>query len=209
MPPARPRAINSDVATDSGFTALVAGYNSLDVGNVLATSVTGLMANTVYFYRLRAYNGGGAAAAILTTITVKTLAAGTPKVITVTLPGEGSANTPALSLGWGTARHHARHHAHSHDRWHDGEYRLCRHQEHYFQRTDRQPQLSGDCHFHRRCGHGKHYAHQGGVTDDHRLGRDDRGQGKFELQRPPRCDGSLPGESRRRRRLSAYRSTSR
>ncbi|MDR3458409.1 MAG: fibronectin type III domain-containing protein [Verrucomicrobiae bacterium] len=84
-----------DVATDSGFSSILSGYNSLDVGNVLTTSVSGLTANTVYFYRLRAYNGGGVSGNS-STITVKTLAVGTPK-ITVTLPGEGSANSGGAS----------------------------------------------------------------------------------------------------------------
>ncbi len=48
-----------DVATDSGFTNILAGYNNLDVSNVVTYPITGLSANTIYYYRLRAYNGGG------------------------------------------------------------------------------------------------------------------------------------------------------
>ncbi len=48
-----------DVATDVGFTAMVSGYNNLDVGNVTHKVVSGLTANTEYFYRIRAYHDGG------------------------------------------------------------------------------------------------------------------------------------------------------
>ena len=46
-----------DVATDSSFINYVAGYQNLDVGNVTSYNVTGLSANTTYYYRVRAYNG--------------------------------------------------------------------------------------------------------------------------------------------------------
>ncbi len=49
-----------DVATDSGFTSFVTGYNNLDVGNVLTYSVSSLAPSTTYYYRVRAYNGNGA-----------------------------------------------------------------------------------------------------------------------------------------------------
>jgi len=84
-----------DVATDSGFSSILPAYTSLDVGNVLTTNVSGLTANTDYYYRLRAYNGGGTSGNSAT-IHVKTLASGIPK-ITVTLPGEGSANAGGAS----------------------------------------------------------------------------------------------------------------
>lgn len=48
-----------DVATDSLFTAFVAGYENLDVGDVSAYSVTGLSEATDYYYRVRAYNDAG------------------------------------------------------------------------------------------------------------------------------------------------------
>src|SRR5437764_3820565 len=48
-----------DVSTNSSFTSYVPGYQNLDVGNTTSYNVTGLSANTFYYYRLRAYNGGG------------------------------------------------------------------------------------------------------------------------------------------------------
>ena len=48
-----------DVATDSSFTNYVPGYQDLDVGNVTSKNVTGLAARTIYYYRVRAYNGNG------------------------------------------------------------------------------------------------------------------------------------------------------
>ena len=48
-----------DVATDNGFTSFVSGYDSLNVGNINAYSVTGLVCNTTYYYRVRANNSCG------------------------------------------------------------------------------------------------------------------------------------------------------
>jgi GEVED domain len=51
-----------DVATDAGFTALVSGYNNLNVLNVLTYGVSGLATGTTYYYRVRAYNTCGTTA---------------------------------------------------------------------------------------------------------------------------------------------------
>ena len=50
-----------DVATSGSFTgsSYVSGYRDLNVGNVTSRSVTGLNANTPYYYRVRAYNARG------------------------------------------------------------------------------------------------------------------------------------------------------
>lgn len=45
-----------DVSTDPLFGSFVAGYNNKDVGNVLTSAVVGLVLNTTYYYRVRAYN---------------------------------------------------------------------------------------------------------------------------------------------------------
>jgi len=48
-----------DVSTSSSFTSYISGYQDLDVGNVTSREVSGLSANTPYYYRVRAYNTGG------------------------------------------------------------------------------------------------------------------------------------------------------
>ncbi|MEW6195935.1 MAG: fibronectin type III domain-containing protein [Bacteroidota bacterium] len=61
-----------DVATDGGFGAFVSGYNNLNVGNVVTYNVTGLSANTSYWYRVRAYNSSGTSGNTGTTETLTT-----------------------------------------------------------------------------------------------------------------------------------------
>lgn len=43
-----------DVSNNASFSSFVSGYNGLNVGNVTSYTVTGLVANTTYYYRLRA-----------------------------------------------------------------------------------------------------------------------------------------------------------
>ncbi len=73
-----------DVATDSGFTSYVAGYQNLDVGNVTTYVVSGLSPNTAYHYRVRAYNTGGSSAdsGTIDVTTLKTLATVTTTAVT-------------------------------------------------------------------------------------------------------------------------------
>lgn len=61
-----------DVATDLAITAYVSGFINKDVGNITTYAVTGLSSNTNYYYRIRAYNTGGASSNS-NIITVKTL----------------------------------------------------------------------------------------------------------------------------------------
>ena len=51
-----------DVSTSSSFASFVSGYQNLDVGNALSRTITGLTASTLYYYRVRAYSGGGTSA---------------------------------------------------------------------------------------------------------------------------------------------------
>lgn len=60
-----------DVSSD-GFVSYLTGYQNQDVGNVTSRPVTGLLAGTTYYYRVRAYNTGGASgnSATMSAITV-------------------------------------------------------------------------------------------------------------------------------------------
>ncbi|MCH7772012.1 MAG: hypothetical protein IIA49_13520, partial [Bacteroidetes bacterium] len=49
-------AYRLDVSTDSSFTNLLTGHNDLDVGNTTNHNVSGLSANTIIYYRVRAFN---------------------------------------------------------------------------------------------------------------------------------------------------------
>ena len=48
-----------DVSTSSTFASFVTGYNNKSAGNVVTSAVTGLTANTTYYYRIRAFNAAG------------------------------------------------------------------------------------------------------------------------------------------------------
>ena len=51
-----------DVSINNSFTSYLAGYQDLNVGNTTSLNVTGLSAQTTYYYRVRASNGSGTSA---------------------------------------------------------------------------------------------------------------------------------------------------
>ena len=71
-----------DVATSSGFTSFVAGFDNTDVSNVTTFSIPGLSANTTYYYRIRAYNASGAGSNSNTMLGLTLPAAPTPAAAT-------------------------------------------------------------------------------------------------------------------------------
>lgn len=74
-----------DVATDSAFTAFVAGYSNLDIGLVDTYPVIGLDDATTYYYRFRGYNdyGTGESSNTITTLTdIETVVDGDGNVYT-------------------------------------------------------------------------------------------------------------------------------
>ncbi|MFY9307870.1 MAG: fibronectin type III domain-containing protein, partial [Bacteroidia bacterium] len=66
-----------DVSTDAAFGSFVAGFNNLNVNNVTTYNITGLTANTTYYYRVRSGNGCSNSANS-NTITVVTTAPNAP-----------------------------------------------------------------------------------------------------------------------------------
>ncbi len=83
-----------DVATDSGFTSFVSGYNNLSISGTSQT-VTGLSSGTPYYYRVRAANAGGTSGNS-DTITVTTIAYSPPSIDT---PVFSSVSTTGATLG--------------------------------------------------------------------------------------------------------------
>lgn len=65
-------AYRLDVSANAGFTSYVAGYQNLNVGNVLQRAVAGLTPGRAYYYRVRAVNSQGAESGNSGTITVTT-----------------------------------------------------------------------------------------------------------------------------------------
>ena len=71
-----------DVTTNNSFTNFVPGYQNLNVGNTLSHSISGLIASTIYYYRVRAYNGN-ATSGNSNAVSVNTLPpTGRPVVVT-------------------------------------------------------------------------------------------------------------------------------
>ena len=91
-----------DVATDSGFTSFVTGYQNKDVGNVTSSAVTSLNAGTTYYYRVRANNSAGTSASSQPQVALTTSAAApsiTPSTASLTgLSYNGAGPSTAQSL---------------------------------------------------------------------------------------------------------------
>jgi hypothetical protein len=51
-----------DVSTNDSFSSFLSGFQNLDVGDVTSFNVTGLSANTTYYFRVRAYDNAGTGA---------------------------------------------------------------------------------------------------------------------------------------------------
>ena len=86
-----------DVSTVIGFGSFVPGYNNLDVGNVTSKAVTGLIAGTNYYYRVRAGNGCGTSAS--SAVTGPVLTTGTQGIYVVTTTAFGTVGD-GISLRW-------------------------------------------------------------------------------------------------------------
>ena len=76
-----------DVSTSSIFATgfFVGVYNSYDVGNSTTIALSGLNANTLYYYRVKAKNGCGNSASFSTTITTTT--SSSPSIPTISTTG--------------------------------------------------------------------------------------------------------------------------
>lgn len=89
-----------DVSTSSAFNIFVNGYQNLDVGNVTSRTVSGLNANTTYYYRVRAYNSAGPSGNS-GTITVTTLPPIPPPAPTVN--AATGVSTYGFTANWNSA----------------------------------------------------------------------------------------------------------
>ena len=78
-----------DVSADSSFGSFVSGFQDLDVGGATSRAVSGLSANTTYYYRIRAYTGAGTGASSnsIATTTSAPVVITTPLIVS-TLAGQ-------------------------------------------------------------------------------------------------------------------------
>lgn len=76
-----------DLATDSGFSSIVPGYNDLDIGLTTTYTFTGLSASTTYYFRVRAKDPSGNTSDSSATGSGITSAAPTPSSIRNSISG--------------------------------------------------------------------------------------------------------------------------
>jgi hypothetical protein len=75
-----------DVSTDAGFGSYLSGWEKKDVGVATTTVVSGLISNSTYFARARAYDTSGNISISGPTLSVKTLPKDPRLTITITAP---------------------------------------------------------------------------------------------------------------------------
>jgi hypothetical protein len=92
-----------EVATNSSFGTFLAGYQNLDVGNVLSRSLTGLNPASSYYYRVRAYNTNGTSTNSVT-IAAATVSAGCNPAILLNGSFEG-ASAGGIATNWIAYQH--------------------------------------------------------------------------------------------------------
>jgi hypothetical protein len=88
-----------DVSSDIAFTSLLPGFDGKDAGNVTSLSVAGLAPETTYYYRVRAYDGSGAAR-VSNVVAVTTLSA--YYSVDLSFSGTGSGIVSSLPAGMNT-----------------------------------------------------------------------------------------------------------
>jgi sugar lactone lactonase YvrE len=94
-----------DVSADSSFGSFVTGYQDLDVGNAVSVAISGLSANTTYYYRVRAIDGAGAGAdsGTIKVITAPAVVITAPLTVTTlagTVLGAGSSDGTGSAAGF-------------------------------------------------------------------------------------------------------------
>jgi hypothetical protein len=88
-----------DVSANRAFTNYLAGYQNLDVGNVLTRNVSGLNPGTLYFYRVRAYGTNGTSGSSSTVLVGTVVPFCTPGGL-LNASFEGPTNALGVATNW-------------------------------------------------------------------------------------------------------------
>jgi len=90
-----------DVSSVPGFTSFVGSYNNLNVNAATSQAVTGLTANTPYYFRVRSYNSGATSASSESgTVTTLPPIPAAPTLTTATV-----ISSSGFTANWGTVTH--------------------------------------------------------------------------------------------------------